>query len=230
MADFRTHVTVSSLCGVAYGLASVQVFRHPPETAVLAGTLTAVGGMLPDLDSDSGRPVREMSSLLAAVLPLLAYNRLTQVFHSQEGVLAAIVILYGFVRYVGTPLFKRITVHRGMYHSIPAMLCFGLIVYLEYHSDDRSTRLLLALGVMIGFFSHLLLDEIWSVNFEGLRIKLKSSAGSALKFFSPEVWPNMVCYAILGGLLFLAYADFRRPAGGGPVDLWEFLPVRKHTN
>lgn len=226
MADFRTHITVSSLCGIAYGAAAVGPFHHPPETAVLAGTLTAVGGMLPDLDSDSGRPVREMSSLIAAVMPLLAYNRLTQVLHSQEGVFAAIVILYGLVRYVGTPLFKKITVHRGMYHSIPAMLVFGLIVYLEYHSPDRSTRLLLALGVMLGFLSHLILDEIWSVGFDGLRIKLKSSAGSAMKFFSPAIWPNVVCYAILGGLMFLAYADFRRPPVGS-VEIWEFLPFRR---
>ena len=226
MADFRTHVTVSSLCGIAYGVAAVNPLGHPVETAVLAGTLTAVGGMLPDLDSDSGRPVREMSSLFAAVVPLLAYERLRQVFHSQEGVFAAIVLLYGLIRYVVTPVFKYFTVHRGMYHSVPAMLIFGLIVYLEYHSPDRSTRLLLALGVMIGFFSHLLLDEIWSVGFDGVRIKLKSSAGSAVKFFSPAVWPNVVCYGVLGGLLFLAYMDFRGPTDR-PVDVWEFLPVRK---
>ena len=227
MADFRTHITVSGFCGLAYGAAAISPLNHPPETAVLAGTLTAVGGMLPDLDSDSGRPVREMSSLVAAVLPLLAFDRLRQVFDSQEGVLAAIVVLYGLVRYVGTPLFKRVTVHRGMYHSIPTMLIFGLIVYLEYHSPDRSTRLLLALGVMIGFLSHLVLDEIWSVNFDGIRVKLKSSAGSAMKFFSPAIWPNMVCYAILGGLLFLAYVDFRHRRPAGPLDMWEFLPVHQ---
>lgn len=227
MADFRTHVTVSTFCGVAYGAAAVQAFQHPPEVAVLAGTLTAVGGMLPDLDSDSGRPVREMSSLIAAVLPLLAMERLKQIFDSQEGVFAAIVVLYAFVRYVGTPLFKRISVHRGMYHSIPAMLIFGLIVYLEYKSPDRSIRLLLALGVMIGFLSHLILDEVWSVNFEGLRFKLKSSAGSAMKFFSPVIWPNIVCYLILGGLLYLAFLDFHHRRHPAPVDVWEFTPFRR---
>lgn len=227
MADFRTHVTVSTFCGVAYGAAAVQAFHHPPEVAVLAGTLTAVGGMLPDLDSDSGRPVREMSSLIAAVLPLLAMERLKQVFDSQEGVFAAIVILYALVRYVGTPLFKRVSVHRGMYHSIPAMLIFGLIVYLEYKSPDRSIRLLLALGVMIGFLSHLILDEIWSVNFEGIRFKLKSSAGSAMKFFSPVIWPNVVCYLILGCLLYLAFLDFHHRRQPAPVDVWEFTPFRR---
>ena len=37
---------------------------------------------------------------------------------------------------------------------------------------------------MVGFLSHLVLDEIYSVDFRGARIKLKSSAGSAVKFMS----------------------------------------------
>ena len=71
-----------------------------------------------------------------------------------------------------------------MYHSIPAMLIAGLVVYLAYHSPDRDLRFLMAGGVMIGFASHLILDEIYSVDFRGAKIVLKSSAGSAVKFSS----------------------------------------------
>lgn len=210
MAGFRMHITVSTLCGIGYGAAAHQLLEHEPETAILAATLTAVGGMLPDLDSDSGVPVREMSGLCAAVIPLLLFRRLIHIGLTHEGVLASLVIFYLLVRYGVAYLFKYISVHRGMFHSIPAMLIFGLIVYLEYQSPNRSIRILLALGVMIGFFSHLLLDEIYSVDFNGIRLKLKSSAGSAMKFFSKSVWATSVCYAMLGGLLFLAYADLEQ--------------------
>ena len=60
MAGFRMHISTSALCGVAYGGVAVQFLGHPPETAVLAAGLTAIGGMLPDLDSDSGTPIREI--------------------------------------------------------------------------------------------------------------------------------------------------------------------------
>lgn len=208
MAGFRTHITVSTLCGVVYGGAAVNPLGFPSETAFLAAGVTAVGGMLPDLDSDSGVPVRELSSLAAAVVPLLLMPRLLANGMSHEGVLATLGALYLLIRYGLSWFLRRVSVHRGMFHSIPAMLVCGLLVYLEYHSPDPRIRLLLAGGVMLGFLSHLILDEIYSVDFNGVRIKLKGSAGSALKFFSPSWLGTSVCYGLLGGLGFLAYLEW----------------------
>ncbi len=211
MAGFRTHITVSTGLGVVYGAAAVQPLGFPTDAALLAAGVTGVGGMLPDLDSDSGVPVREMFGLAAAVIPLLLVPRLVHSGMSREAVLAAVLFGYVFIRYIVANVFKRLTVHRGMYHSLPAMLIAGLVVYLAYHSPDRDIRLLLAGGVMIGFLSHLVLDEIYSVDFRGARIKLKSSAGTALKLGSSSVIATGVCYAILGGLLYLAYKDYQKP-------------------
>lgn len=221
MAGFRTHIGVSTACGVAAGVATVVPLRHPIETGFLVGCVTAVGGMLPDLDSDSGVPVRELTSLAATVIPLLFYTRLKEAGMSHEGVLAGLVLCYIFVRYGLLHLFKHITVHRGMFHSIPAMLVAGLVIYLAYACPqaEQSTRYVLAGGVMLGFLSHLILDEIYSVDFNGIRLKLKGSAGSAFKFFSSSVWGTAVCYAMLGALGFLAYKDYqvRLGEGGHPI-------------
>ena len=216
MAGFKMHVTVSSICGIAYGTAAYKILGHPPETAVLADGITAVGGMLPDLDSDSGRPIREMFGVAAAVVPLLLYNRLLNAGLTHEGVLAALFGMYVFVRYGLSYILKAVSVHRGMFHSIPAMLIAGLVIYLEYQSPVASTRYTLALGVMIGFMSHLVLDEIYSVDFNGIRISLKSSAGSALKFFSPSFAGTVTCYLLLGALVFLVYVEHK---GGDPTKL-----------
>jgi hypothetical protein len=88
------------------------------------------------------------------------------------------------------------------------MLVSGLAVYLAYDSPNRNVRILLAAGVMLGFFSHLLLDEIYSVDFNGVRIKLNSFAGSAIKFVSPSVPATLTCYLLLGVLLWLAYKEY----------------------
>jgi membrane-bound metal-dependent hydrolase YbcI (DUF457 family) len=211
VAGFRTHITVSGLCGVIYGGAAVQPMGFHPDAAILAAGLTTAGGMLPDLDSDSGVPVRELFGLAAIICPLLLISRLEHMDLSRESVLAALLFGYAFIRYIVANLFKRFTVHRGMYHSIPAMMIAGLCVYLAYHSPERNIRLMLAGGVMIGFLSHLILDEIYSVDLRGVKIKLKASAGSAVKFASTSLYATATCYLVLGGLLYLAYQDYQHP-------------------
>jgi membrane-bound metal-dependent hydrolase YbcI (DUF457 family) len=216
VAGFRTHITVSGICGVVYGGAAVQPLGFHWDAAVLAAGLTTASGMLPDLDSDSGVPVRELFSLAAIIGPLLLIPRLEHMDLSRETILAAMLFGYIFIRYVVANLFKQFTVHRGMYHSIPAMLIAGLGVYLAYHSPNRNLRLLLAGGVMIGFLSHLILDEIYSVDFRGVKIKLKSSAGSAVKLASTSFFATITCYLILGGLIYVAYQDYQHPLPANP--------------
>jgi membrane-bound metal-dependent hydrolase YbcI (DUF457 family) len=210
MAGFRMHITVSGALGVVYGGVAVEPLGFSTEAGVLAAGLTTVGGMLPDLDSDSGVPVRELFGLAAAVFPLLLVPRLVHMDLSREAILATLLFGYILIRYGAANFFKHLNVHRGMYHSLPAMLIAGLCVYLAYHSPDRTVRLMLAGGVMLGFLSHLVLDEIYSVDWRGVRIKLKASAGSAVKFMSTSLVATATCYAILGGLGYLAYQDYIR--------------------
>jgi len=213
MAGFRTHITVSSAAGIAFGAAAVTPLGFTAETGFLAAAVTAVGGMLPDLDSDSGVPVRELSALSAVALPILLIPRLTHAGMSTEGILAFLAGMYLFLRYGVSWVISRISVHRGMFHSIPAMLISGLVIYLEYDSPDRRIRLILAGGVMLGFLSHLILDEIYSVDFNGLRPRLSKSAGSAVKLASPSWTGTMACYAILVALAVVAYAEWMHSTG-----------------
>ena len=49
-------------------------------------------------------------------------------------------------------------------------------------------------AVMLGYLSHLVLDEIWSVEWtHGMH--LKKSFGTALKLFGEGMWSNVSCYA-----------------------------------
>lgn len=227
MAGFRMHIGTSTVCGFAYGASAVKMLGHNYETAILAAGVTAVGGMLPDLDSDSGVPVREMSSFTAAIIPMLAMPRLHHSGLSTEGIFAAMGLSYFLIRFGLAWFVRMISVHRGMFHSVPAMLISGLLVYLAYGSPEQSIRLLLAAGVMIGFFSHLLLDEIYAVDFNGIQIKLNSFAGSAIKFISPSWIATTVCYLILGGLMWTAYQDYHRPLLQGKFDM-KMSSMEKH--
>lgn len=213
MAMFRTHITFSSALGIVYGGAAWTYLGFEPGAAILAGGLTAVGGMLPDLDSDSGIPVRETFGLAAAVIPLLFVRRLMHMGLSTEGIFAGMAAMYLFIRYGVSRLFRQLTVHRGMFHSIPAMLIAGLVVYLGYHHPDVRVRYLLACGVMIGFFSHLLLDEIWAVDFRGLVPKLNQFAGSAIKLGSKSWAATATTYGLLFALAYVAFEEYQQRTG-----------------
>jgi hypothetical protein len=119
-----------------------------------------------------------------------------------ERVLLLSILFYMMLRKFGAPLLGKLSVHRGMFHSVPALLIATLLTFLFYKNHDIHVRMLMAGGVAIGFLSHLILDEIYSVQWTGARIKLAKSAGSALKWFGHSVTANAFCWA---SVMFLGY-------------------------
>ena len=104
-------------------------------------------------------------------------------------------------------IFHRVTVHRGMVHSVPYMAVFALlVVYGAYHGLKLTVLVSWLFGgfLFVGSLVHLILDELYSVDIWGL--KLKKSSGTAFKFFESN---KPISYAVL-------YAALRL--------LWVFAP------
>lgn len=206
MAGFKMHMTTSSILGVCYGAGAASL-GAPLETSVLAGCLCAVSGMLPDLDSDSGIPLRETVAFSAAVVPMLMVERFQHLGLTHEQMVLAAALVYLLIRFVIAEIFKRYTVHRGMWHSIPAAAIVGLGAFLICSCEDQSLRLLKAGAVVAGFMSHLILDEIYSVDLSRGRLRLKKSSGTALKFWGKSTWANVSTYAKLLLLVGVVFSD-----------------------
>ncbi len=216
MAGYKTHITVSGALGVGYGTASVMMAGFTPVEGALAGVLTWFSGMLPDLDSDSGRPVREVFSLLAAFAPFAMMGHLLEWGHgSDETAILMAVVLYVVIRYGGQAVLNRVSVHRGMFHSIPAMLIAAETAFLAFRTNLIAVKLLMAGGVAVGFFSHLLLDEIYAVEWSGVHVRLNKFAGSAVKFVGKSFVPNVVTYSLLMVLTYAALVQARLVDGPG---------------
>ena len=214
MAAFKQHVTFSSLLGVGYAgaLAATGVeWVH----SVLAGGLCGIAGMLPDLDSPSGRPVRELFGITAIAVPLLLTYRLRRSGIEPEQLVLFAAALYLLIRFGLSWVFKHLTVHRGMFHSIPAMLIAGEAVYLAHDCPEPYGRVTLAGGIMLGFLSHLVLDEIYAVDMNGATLRFNKAAGSALKFFSKSWAATTGTWLVLAALTYLV-----------GVDMGYFAPVR----
>ena len=206
MADFKSHITGSTIVGVAYGYWGVTSQSMSIESGMLAGGLCAVSGMLPDLDSDSGIPLRETSMFVAATAPMLMIDRLRDLGLSHESMALAAMIVYIAIRFIGVEFFKRFTVHRGMWHSIPAAASAGLIAYLVMPCPTASIRVFKSLAVVLGFVVHLIMDEIWAVDVAA-GFRLKKSFGTALKFFGNSVTANTIVWSMFAGLLYFSMGD-----------------------
>lgn len=202
MAGFTTHVTVSGAIGVGYGTLGYAC-GLPPTTAAVGACVCTLGGMLPDLDGDTGIAVREIVPLVATMVPILLLDSFNHLGLDRETTFLVVIGLYFLIRFgIGTP-FKRLTRHRGMWHSIPAAINVGLICFLITSFQDLGPRIFKASAITIGFLSHLILDELWSMKW----FKSKLSAGTAFKLFSRKrMWPNVLTYSILIALTYIVLA------------------------
>jgi membrane-bound metal-dependent hydrolase YbcI (DUF457 family) len=207
MAGFRTHITTSTALGLAYGGTAAALFDVPWPRCALAAGLCGVSGMLPDLDSDSGVPLRESIAFAAAVVPMLMIPRFRTMYFTPETMVLAGAGIYLLIRFGLAWLLKKYTVHRGMFHSLPAALIAAEVAFLICSRQDLSIRYFFAAAVLVGFLSHLVLDEIWSVGFRRGHFYLKSSFGTALKLWGPNGWGNLSTYLKVVVLSFLVLHD-----------------------
>jgi hypothetical protein len=97
----------------------------------------------------------------------------------------------------------------------------GLLAFLVCSCEDMTMRWFKAAAVVIGFLSHLLLDEMWSVDIRRGRLRFKKSFGTALKFYSGSAWANISTYGKL--LLLLVAASY------DPVVMHEFSKTEEQA-
>jgi len=211
----------------------------PLSSCLVAGGLCSLAGMLPDLDSDSGVPVRELIAFTAALVPALMIPRFSQLGMDPEQFVLATAIMYSMVRFGFGGLFKGYTVHRGMWHSLPAAAIAGLVTFLLVSGGELPIRLFKSGAAVLGFVSHLVLDELASVQIGRGRLRIKHSLGTALKLWTTHsLWANISTYGKLAALLALVFGDpyLMRQLGVPPIEIqdsarqwWEQSSERPKT-
>src|SRR6185312_3740520 len=109
MAGFRMHVGTSSALGCGYASVLHTMYGVPMPTATLAGALCGLAGMLPDLDSDYGVPLREAMSFAAATIPVLLVNRFESLHLNRNTIVLVSLGLYLFVRFGVAGMIRKYT-------------------------------------------------------------------------------------------------------------------------
>lgn len=199
MANFNTHLGVSAVASGMLATLCLQVGFVDGKDALLLATAGVIGGILPDVDLHYSYPSRILFSLLGIVIAFLwVFSAKNQLSIAKLWVAGAGIYL--IIRYPVWALFQNLTVHRGSVHSIGAAVLFALLASIVGYYLFSKTAFLswfVALFVFAGFILHLVLDELYSVDFMGHR--LKRSFGSALKLFDPK--EKISSLVILTGIL-----------------------------
>jgi len=203
----RVHITGSSILGAGYGAAAWYFGDLHPTTCALGAGLCAASGMLPDLDSGPGTHLRESVAIASALVPLMMIHRFQQWGLPLEAMILAGVAIAVAIRFGLTWLLENYSRHRGMLHSVPAAAVAGQVTFLAFSSEEPLHRYFVCSGVVLGFLSHLVLDEIWAARQGLFGPKVKKSFGTALKFHGPDLWPNLAAYALVLVLGALSAAD-----------------------
>ena len=185
MADFNTHLLGAAAVSGLAATVLVMTGQFPHQAVIGYFTLGVIGGLLPDLDSPTSIPIRIVLATLAVVAGFLVVFT----FGTRYSLVELVILWLGcflFIRYGLLGLFDRVTVHRGLIHSIPAGVGFGLItILIAFHVFTASATHAWLCGTFItlGFIVHLLLDEFYSVDLSGKKL-LKSSFGTAFSLGS----------------------------------------------
>lgn len=210
MPGFRAHIIGSSIVGAGYGAAGWYLGGMPPVTAGLGAALCVGSSVLPDLDAGDEVPLRETVGFAAALVPMLMIQRFQQWGLALEGMILASAAIYAIVRYGLVWLLENHSKQRGMLHSVPAAAIAGQLTFLTFVSAEPLHRYFIAGAVVLGFLSHLVLDEIWAVQQGLFGPKVKKAFGTAVKFAGPDLWPNLLAYGIVVALGAVAAGDAHR--------------------
>jgi hypothetical protein len=200
MANFHTHIAAAAAGSGFLSVLCLQVGLAGPREALVLALMGTIGGILPDIDLEHAYPSRIMFSLFgimaAFLVVFLAENDLSIVELWLVG-----LIVFMVIRWPIWMVFNQYTHHRGSIHSLAGALLFtfaGVIFSHLIMGKNPFIAWLNGLFIFMGFILHLLLDELYSVDF--MNSKVKRSFGTALKILDTrkrEKATAMVCTLLI---------------------------------
>jgi len=199
MADFKVHLAGGMVAGAGMSVAGHLMKGLTLTQAGAVFVAGAVGGLLPDLDSDTGKPLSFLFHLVSVLIPSLLFARAVQIGgDSPEFLVCYFTASYLLINYVVCAIVKRVTVHRGMMHSIPFVFVCAGIAYLLFEPSGSRVALMAGLAVLLGCLVHLALDEVTSFKLKfGIIPVPKRTSGSAFKLKSDSFFATIFVYLTL---------------------------------
>jgi membrane-bound metal-dependent hydrolase YbcI (DUF457 family) len=227
MANFPTHIGVGTVVSGALATATLATDLVTPKDVVAITLAGVLGSVLPDIDLKDSRPSRAMFAGLAI---FFSFAVLFSV-ESRYSIVEMLILWLGtlvLVRFGAGNLFYHFSYHRGIWHSLLAAAFSSFLTAAVFYwllGRDESVSWFAALFMLVGFLTHLTLDEIYSVDVMDTRIK--ASFGTALKLIDikhPGQTSVMATSALVAFLLAPSISPFFHSVAQRPV--WTALQLR----
>jgi hypothetical protein len=203
MANFTTHLAAGTLVSGALATLTMAADVVAPENLIAVTMACVLGSVLPDIDLKDSRPSKAMFSGLAIFFSFAVLFTAAEHVSIAEMMLAWLGTLVA-VRYGLKALFHEFSYHRGIWHSVLAAVfcsCVTAVVYYYLLRRPDGVAWLAAGFMFIGFMTHLVLDEIYSVDVMDVRVK--ASFGTAVKLVDTNRWGHTIAMAGATALLVL---------------------------
>jgi LexA-binding, inner membrane-associated putative hydrolase len=227
MANFTTHIAVGTVVAGALATLTLAADVVAPENLVAVTMAGVLGSVLPDIDLKDSRPGRAMFAGLAIFFSFAVLFNAATKYSIAELWILWLGTLVG-VRYGLHYIFHRISVHRGVWHSIIAAVFSAIataVVYYHILGRHEGVAWLAAAFMMIGYLTHLILDEMYSVDVMDVRIK--ASFGTALKLIDTRHMGASLAMAAAVAAAFMVAPPTKTFADGvGSKRLWTGLHQR----
>jgi membrane-bound metal-dependent hydrolase YbcI (DUF457 family) len=204
MANFPTHIAVGTVVSGALATVTLAARVVEPENLVAVTLAGVLGSVLPDIDLKDSRPSRAMFAGLAVFFSFAVLFSVENKYSIAEMLVLWLGTLL-LVRYGARNIFFHFSYHRGIWHSLLAAAfcgCLTAVVYSKLLGRNEGVAWLAAGFMVIGYLTHLTLDEIYSVDVMDTRIK--ASFGTALKFIDQKHLGHSSAMAVATVLAYLA--------------------------
>jgi membrane-bound metal-dependent hydrolase YbcI (DUF457 family) len=208
MANFNTHFIVSAGASAVVSGTLLSMGVIAPSQAIMGFAIGTFGGLMPDIDSDNSKAIGIGFTVLSLLITILLIFLNSSTYSLVEMLIMG-AIVFSTIRLGVIDIFRKISKHRGMFHSIPVALIWGLVTTILTHLFfDLNSLVSWVYGFMMsfGYIVHLLLDELYSVDLGNRR--MKKSSGTAFKFYklktTTDKIQNLLIYLVLIVLFLIA--------------------------
>ena len=130
MANFKTHQNGAVMAGIVASVASYSLGMTDLTQSVFVCAVGYFGGLAPDLDHDASVPLRSVFKIIALGAPVILIHKHPELHATLLQMVGSFVVLSAFLYFPIRWIFTKLTTHRGIFHSVPAILIFGEIVFL----------------------------------------------------------------------------------------------------
>lgn len=227
MANFTTHIAVGTVVSGALATLTLAADVVAPENLVAVTLAGVLGSVLPDIDLKDSRASKAMFAGLGIFFSFAAlFNAATKFSIAELWIIwlgTLVLVRYG-LHYV----FHRTSVHRGIWHSVLAGVFSSVATALVFYYVLRRPEGVawLAAGfMMVGYITHLVLDEMYSVDV--LDTRIKASFGTALKLIDRRYpWASLAMTAATAAAIMVSPPTKMFVDGVRTDGLWSGLHQR----